>query len=360
VKTLVIIPTYNEAQNICKLLEEILSLRLKNLAILIVDDNSPDGTGRLVEEFRQKNAVKEQIFLLSRKRKEGLGKAYLAGFYWALAHRYERIVTMDADFSHNPQYLPTLFSEAKEDTLVVGSRYIKGGKVKGWGPLRYLNSLGANLISRLLLGLKPRDVTAGYKCYPASFLKSIDLENLVSSGYAFQVEMLLLAQDRGFKIKEVPIVFVDRRVGESKIAGELFRSAAVVFRLFLKRKAIHQLIKFVLVGTSGTIIDFSIYFVATRFLHLFYLLAKILSFLLAVFNNYLWNRLWTFRSLDKNKLWEFARFGSTSLIGLGLNTLIMYIFVEKVKMYDITAWIVATLFVFFWNFIISKFWVFKK
>jgi len=360
VKKLVIIPTYNEAQNICQLLEKILGLKIKGLDILVVDDSSPDGTGILVEKFREKSAYKKQIFLLTRKYKEGLGKAYLAGFSWALARGYERIITMDADFSHDPKYLPKLLSEAKDDTVIVGSRYIKGGKVKGWGTIRYLNSLGANIMSRLLLGLKARDVTAGYKCYPASFLKSINLKTLVSSGYAFQVEILLIAQNQGFKIKEIPIVFIDRRAGESKIAGELFRSVGVVLQLFLKRKTVRQLIKFAIVGISGTIIDFFIYFLATRIFNLFYLLAKTISFLLAVLNNYLWNRLWTFRSQEKNKLLELSRFGLTSLIGLGLNTLIMYICVEKIKIYDIASWFFATLFVFFWNFTINKFWVFKK
>lgn len=358
-KVLIIIPTYNEAKNIKKLILSINQQKLKNTSILIVDDNSPDRTGQIAESLA-KNKFGNPIYVLHRKKKEGLGKAYVDGFKWALKNHYKKIITMDADFSHHPKYLPALLKKSEKNDVVIGSRYVKGGKIEGWNWQRYLNSFCANLIARLILGLKPKDVTAGYKCYSAKFLRLIDFDNLVSSGYAFQVEMVNLAQDNGFKIEEIPITFKDRRAGQSKISGELYRSAIAVIRLAIRKQLYRQFVKFSIVGISGMVVDWLFYFVATRIFHLFYLIAKIISFIFAATNNYVWNRIWTFRSKQKKITTEFYKFFFVSTLGLGFNALIMYFLVGVLKLNDLLGWLLATLVVLFWNFAANKIWVFNN
>lgn len=232
-KTLVIIPTYNEKENIENMLQVISNLPVPELSLLIVDDNSPDGTGEIVKKFAEH--AKISITLLTRQQKEGLGKAYCAGFAWALAHNFEYVISMDADFSHDPLDIPRLINADKKTAVVLASRYIPGGKIIGWGWERKLNSLGANWFTRLALGLQPHDVTGGFKRYSRKFLESLDFTTIISSGYAFQVEMILHAKLHNFSVQEIPILFVDRRAGYSKISGELVRSARTVFRLMRRR-----------------------------------------------------------------------------------------------------------------------------
>lgn len=357
---LIIIPTYNEAENIKKLLKVILDLKLVSTDILVVDDNSPDGTSQKIKDLVKSQNLNNKVYGLDRKKKEGLGKAYIAGFKWALLKNYDKIITMDADFSHHPKYLTKLLKESEKYDVIVGSRYIKGGKVVGWSWGRYLNSRGANIFTRAILGLKLKDVTAGYKCYSARFLRAINFNDLVSPGYAFQVEMLNLAQEGPFSIKEIPITFTDRRVGQSKISGELYRSAIAIIRLAVRKQIYRQFIKFSIVGISGMAVDWLVYFTATRWLRLFYLSAKIISFIFAATNNYIWNRAWTFRSKEKKIAKEFYKFISVSVIGLSINAFIMYLIVGIFKLNDLLGWLSATMIVLFWNFIIIKFWVFKK
>lgn len=232
-KCLIVVPTYNEKDNIAKLLNRIGKLDL-GVDVLVVDDDSPDGTGKIAENFSKKN---DWVFTMHRKEKEGLGAAYMAGFKWALEHGYEKIISMDADFSHPVEKLDALIDGCDRKTVAIGSRYVKGGRIEGWAFNRYLNSYCANWAVRSILSIKAKDATAGYKCYPADFLKQVNFNKVISSGYAFQVEMLLLAQDAGFVFKEIPIVFVDRVAGESKISGELFRSISVIFKIALNRRS---------------------------------------------------------------------------------------------------------------------------
>lgn len=257
-KNLIIIPTYNESENIINLLKEISNQCLKDTDILVVDDNSPDNTSQLVKSYITKNNL-NNIFVLDRIEKEGLGKAYISGFKWAIAKKYDRLISMDADFSHHPKYLPKLISNSKYYDIVVGSRYVPGGKIIGWHPLRYLNSWGANVFTKIILGLIPNDVTAGFKCYKSSFIKSLDLDNLISSGYAFQVEMLNQAQEKNFSIIEIPIVFEDRQKGQSKISGELKRSALTVVKIALNKKNLKQNIKIVITFSLAIIIDLAFF-----------------------------------------------------------------------------------------------------
>ena len=181
---------------------------------LVIDDNSPDGTGGLADAIA---AREPRVHVLHRAGKEGLGKAYLAGFAWALARGYELILEMDADFSHDPKYLPALLERAREADLVLGSRYVAGGGTVNWGLGRKLISRGGSLYARTILGVPVRDLTGGFKCFRRRVLESIDLGTVECSGYAFQIELTYRAIRKGFQVVEMPIVFEDRRVGESKI-----------------------------------------------------------------------------------------------------------------------------------------------
>lgn len=234
-KYLVIIPTYNERKNIGEIIPQILDISDKNnqnIDILVVDDNSPDKTYDVVKEFSKKD---RRVNLLYRTKKEGLGKAYQAGFKWALDKKYDFIISMDADLSHQPKYLQDMIDGSREIDLLIGSRYIKGGGVEGWDWKRQFNSRGANLATRIILGIKTHDVTSGFKRYSRKLLTEIVDYGIKSSGYALMVETVYFAKRRKYKIVEFPIIFIDRRAGESKISGELIKSAKVVFRLALER-----------------------------------------------------------------------------------------------------------------------------
>ena len=224
----VIIPTYNERDNIAALVKRILALPL-DLHVIIVDDNSPDGTGYIVKQLATEN---EEVHAIYRPGKLGLGSAYIAGFKLGLDLGAERLLTMDADFSHNPAYIPDLINLATHYHITIGSRYMVGGGVENWGLHRRLLSLGANTFARSLLGLHVSDCTAGFRCYHHEVLLNIDLDQIFSNGYSFLVEMLFECQRKGFLIGETPIVFIDREQGASKISGrEIFKAINTVLRL---------------------------------------------------------------------------------------------------------------------------------
>jgi len=227
VNDLIIIPTYNEKENLGPLLEAIYEIR-PDIHVLVVDDNSPDGTGQLVAEWAEAPQYEGRLFLLRRAGKLGLGTAYIAGFRWALARSYRRILEMDADFSHNPRYLPDLLAAAEEADLVLGSRYVPGGGVKNWGFWRRFLSRGGSLYARVLLGLPYQDLTGGFKCFRREVLETLDLGAVRSNGYSFQIELTYRAHCKGFKIKEVPIVFEDREVGKSKMSKHIFLEAVLM------------------------------------------------------------------------------------------------------------------------------------
>lgn len=228
--TLIIIPTYNERQNLTELLAAIFALH-PQLHVLVVDDNSPDKTYELVETLSSTH-YPNQLFLLKRSGKLGLGTAYVAGFKWALSRNYAYIMEMDADFSHNPAYIKDFMQAIKTADLVLGSRYVAGGGVINWGWMRKLISRGGSLYSRLILGLPLRDITGGYKCFRREVLQAIDLDQVRSNGYSFQIELNYRTYCQGFRIKEIPIVFEDRRVGQSKMSRQIFGEAMLmVWRL---------------------------------------------------------------------------------------------------------------------------------
>ncbi len=222
-RKLVIIPTYNEKENIEKIIRKVFSLS-GGYHILIVDDGSPDGTGAIVKTLQREYG--DNLHLMERSEKSGLGRAYIAGFKWALAHEYDYIFEMDADFSHNPDDLDRLYEAcAGGADLVVGSRYTRGGKVVNWPWDRIFISKGGAMYTRLITWMPVDDPTAGFLCYSARVLRAIPLDEVHFVGYAFQIEMKYRAWKLGFKIKEVPITFKDRKEGVSKMSGNIIKEA---------------------------------------------------------------------------------------------------------------------------------------
>jgi dolichol-phosphate mannosyltransferase len=217
-----VLPTYNEAENLEPFLAAVLPKLPADARILVVDDNSPDGTGRIADRLAE---GEERIEVLHRTEKEGLGPAYIAGFRKALAEGAGLVLEMDADFSHDPAYLPRLLEASKRADLVIGSRYVDGGGVSDWSALRRGISRGGSAYARLVLGVEIRDLTGGFKCFRREVLEAIDLDSVDARGYAFQIEMTYRALQRGFKVVEVPIVFRDRQAGDSKMDGSIVREA---------------------------------------------------------------------------------------------------------------------------------------
>ena len=213
-KSFVMIPTYNEKENIKVLIDKILALKIKNMHIVVVDDNSPDGTWRIVHDISRKN---KNVHLLLRKKDKGRGAAGRDGFIYCLKHSADIVVEMDADFSHDPKYIPSMLEELKNADLVLGSRRIKGGKDVGRGLLRKLVTLGANLYIRLMLGLKVKDCNSGFRCFKREVLEKINPEKLESKSPSIVQEVLFKAHLKGFKIKETPITFINRTKGKSKL-----------------------------------------------------------------------------------------------------------------------------------------------
>jgi dolichol-phosphate mannosyltransferase len=220
-RVLVIIPTYNEAANLPQIVPIVLA-QDPRVDVLVVDDNSPDGTGRLADDMA---AADPRLHVLHRQAKEGLGRAYLAGFHWGLTLGYQAIFEMDADFSHDPTFIPEFLRALEGADLVLGSRYATGVNVINWPISRLLLSLGANLYARVITGLPLTDCTGGFKCFRREVLEAIDLGRVRSNGYAFQIEMSFRAWKKGFTLKEIPIIFHDRVEGHSKMSKRIVREA---------------------------------------------------------------------------------------------------------------------------------------
>ncbi len=220
-KIVVIIPTYNEAYNIQRLIPEILKQH-PNIEILVIDDNSSDGTSSVVEKIMEKNKV---INLIKRSSKMGLGTAYVEGFRYALKKKYDYIFEMDADFSHNPNTIPEFIKMIEDYDLVIGSRYVRGVNVINWPLSRLLLSWFANLYTRIITGLPIKDSTSGFKCFRRKVLEAINLDKINSDGYSFQIEMHFKTWKKGFKVVEIPIIFTDRYHGESKMSSGVIREA---------------------------------------------------------------------------------------------------------------------------------------
>jgi dolichol-phosphate mannosyltransferase len=228
-KALIIIPTYNEADNIVRLIETIFKLKIEDvdLNILVIDDNSKDGTSKLVKDLND-----GRVNVIDREKKLGLGTAYILGFKYAIEKQYDYVFEMDADFSHDPMALPDFIENINDNDLVIGSRYINGIAVVNWPLRRLLISIGASVYTKMITFLPIHDVTAGYMCYKVDSLKQIHLNLVKSNGYSFQIEMKFRMWKRGFKLKEIPIVFIDRRAGVSKMSKKIvYEAAFMVWKL---------------------------------------------------------------------------------------------------------------------------------
>jgi dolichol-phosphate mannosyltransferase len=228
-RALIVIPTYNEAENIVKLIKEIFSLTVNdvNLDVLVIDDNSKDGTSKLVKDLND-----ERASVIDRERKMGLGTAYITGFKYAIERKYDFVFEMDADFSHDPKSIPDFLEKINDYDLVIGSRYISGIAVVNWPLSRLIISIGASIYTRIITFLPVNDVTAGFMCYRVEALKQIHLESVKSNGYSFQIEMKYRMWKRRFKILEIPIVFIDRRAGVSKMSKKIvYEAAFMVWKL---------------------------------------------------------------------------------------------------------------------------------
>lgn len=229
----IILPTYNEKENIERMISSLTSILNNNKItgiIVVVDDNSPDKTGEIVDKIKKENKI---VHIVHRKNKEGLGRAYISGMKYSLAQNADLIITMDCDFSHNPNLIPNFIKKIQEGyDLVLGSRYIEGGGTYKWPIHRKIISWGGNFLPRLILNLKSHDNTTGFRCYKRKVLETIDLDSIKSNGYSFLVEIAYLIQKAGFKIGETPIIFKDRELGETKISKkEIFRTLRTLFRL---------------------------------------------------------------------------------------------------------------------------------
>lgn len=220
-KALICLPTYNEAENLPLMVEAIFAV-VPDIEILVIDDGSPDGTGAVADGIAARDG---RVHVLHRTAKEGLGRAYIAGFRWALARDYQLIFEMDCDFSHQPKYLPAFLAKARDADLVLGSRYIPGGGTEGWSAHRRLLSRGGNTYARLILGLPYRDLTGGFKCFRREVLQALPLDAIMGGGYVFQIELTWRTVQAGFRVAEVPIVFPDRVRGESKMHGAIVLEA---------------------------------------------------------------------------------------------------------------------------------------
>ena len=228
-KALIVIPTYNEAENIVNLINEIFLLRVNDtlIDILVIDDNSMDGTSELV-----KKANNSGVIVIDREKKLGLGTAYILGFKYAIEHNYDYVFEMDADFSHDPKAIPEFFEKINDVDLVIGSRYMNGIAVVNWPLSRLLISIGASIYTRMITFLPVNDVTAGFMCYRVEALKAINLDLVKSNGYSFQIEMKYRMWKKKFKLIEIPIVFIDRRAGVSKMSRKIvYEAAFMVWKL---------------------------------------------------------------------------------------------------------------------------------
>lgn len=219
-RTLVIIPTYNESENLERLISEVFMVA-PEVEILVVDDNSPDGTGDIAERL----ALTQSVHVRHRPGKMGLGTAYVEGFQWALEHNYDYVLEMDCDFSHQPRYLPAFLQAIKSADLVIGSRYIQGGSTPDWNALRKLISWGGNQYARLMLGLTTNDATGGFRCYRSEILERVPWQRIQLRGYGFQVGAAYFVEQIGGRIAEIPITFEDRRVGQSKMSTKILLEA---------------------------------------------------------------------------------------------------------------------------------------
>ena len=364
-KLLIAVPTYNEAPNIERFITAVFEHIPNDAEVLVIDDNSPDGTAALVEALIARYS--ERLHILNRPEKQGLAQAYLAAFDWGLSRDYEIFLEMDADFSHNPVYIPEMLKQIQTHDAVIGSRNIKGGGVEGWSAWRNLVSKGGSLYSRIILGCPIRDLTGGFNMWRKSALGKIGLGNIISRGYSFQIEMKYRAFCSGCSIKEIPILFADRKLGKSKMSKGIFIEALLniwkIKKAVGRDSGIDQFIKFAVTGGLGTVTNVAIFFLLVDKLYLPEIPVSIICFLIAVTQNYIINQKWSFRqNIDENKLSlkRWTGFVTGSLFGLAINIVVMKLVITFFELpYKFIAQLVGISVGMIVNFFISKNLIFK-
>ncbi|MDR2795589.1 MAG: glycosyltransferase family 2 protein [Spirochaetaceae bacterium] len=377
-KLLIAIPTYNEAENIERFIKAVFDSlqtagpvdgnvnRAGEAAVIVIDDNSPDGTADIVEKLVPQ--YPGRLHLLKRPGKLGLGTAYLAAFDWGLSLGYDVFLEMDADFSHNPSYIPAMLKEIETHDVVIGSRNVSGGCVEGWSALRTFISKGGSLYARLVLGCDIKDLTGGFNMWTKAALERINLSGIISKGYSFQVEMKFRAYSAGCRIKEIPIIFVDRKMGKSKMSKKIFVEALLnmwkIKKIIGADSGIDQFIKFVVTGALGTVTNLLIFFLCADIFNLHEIPVSIFCFLIAASQNYVINHRWSFRQNTAREALSFKKwleFTGASLLGLTVNIVVMKAvlsnFAPSFKVIAQACGIAAGMVI---NFILSKLFVFRK
>jgi dolichol-phosphate mannosyltransferase len=365
-KLLVTIPTYNESLNIKLLIEAVFCNIPPDAEILVIDDNSPDGTAGIVESLFQD--YPGRLHILKRPKKQGLASAYLAAFSWGFSHSFDAFLEMDADFSHNPEYIPGMLMAMQKYDVVIGSRNIKGGGVEGWSAMRNFISKGGSFYSRLVLNCPIKDLTGGFNLWHKSAFEKIGLHKIISNGYLFQVEMKYRAFIAGCSIKEIPILFPDRKLGESKMSGKIFLEA--LFSIWKIRKyagidsKFDQFLKFAITGGLGSITNLTIFFIFVDIFSLPEIPISIACFLISATQNYIINHKWSFKketAANPPSLANWIKFIMGSLLGLSVNIIIMEILFTKFNLpFKFIAQAGGILAGTGVNFLLSKTIVFKK
>ena len=362
---LICVPTYNEAENIEQFITAVFQYCPKEANILVIDDNSPDGTGNIVEKLIE--TYRDRLHILKRHKKLGLAGAYLAAFDWGLSKGYDAFLEMDADFSHDPKYIPEMFNLIQNYDVVIGSRNIKGGSVEGWSFLRNCISKGGSLYSRIILMCPIKDLTGGFNMWTKEALIKIGLSNILSKGYSFQVEMKYRAYRAGCSIKEIPIVFSDRKYGISKMSKKIFFEAFIniwkIKQYVGKDTALEQFIKFGITGGIGTITNLFFFFLFADKIDLPEIPVSIGCFIIAGTQNYIINHKWSFvntTGTSKLSVKKWLLFMGASVIGLLINIAVLKLMIINFALpYKSIAQACGIVVGMMLNFVFSKFVVFK-
>jgi dolichol-phosphate mannosyltransferase len=365
-RLLVCVPTYNEVENIGPFIDAVFENIPPEAHVLVIDDNSPDGTAQIVEKTAKK--YPERLHLLNRPGKQGLAAAYLAAFEWGLAEGCDVFLEMDADFSHNPAYIPAMLGEIQARDVVIGSRNIKGGGVEGWTFFRNAISKGGSFYSRAVLGCPIKDLTGGFNMWTKAALEKIGLGNIISKGYLFQAEMKYRAYIAGCPIKEIPIIFSDRKRGVSKMSRKIIIEALInIWKIKFAAgsgTALTQFVKFSLTGGLGTVTNLAIFFLCVDIAGLPEIPVSVCCFLVAVTQNYIINHKWSFKRDTENEalsLKRWLQFIAASLFGLAVNiaamTFVLKNFAPPYKFIAQACGIATGMII---NFTLSKLFVWRK
>jgi len=357
-RSIIVIPTYNEAENIANLVEQLEALE-GDFGIIIVDDNSPDGTAQMVEEMGKRWG---NIEVYCRPGKLGIGSAIREGMAKALCHPdCQYVITMDADLSHNPQDIPKLLTaaEAGDAGMIQGSRYIKGGGIIGWNFIRKLQSRVANTLCGLLFGL-PREVTTYFRAYTRESAQVV-VDEALADKYEFAVRSALAVKDRGIKITEVPIVFVNRTLGKSKLKPtDVLVWFVVLLKMFLARQ--QRTFKFMIVGIVGFGVETGILWLLTEQAGLFYIISAVIATEVAIITNFILNDNWTFRDrkkLGSKLITRLLKYNITCVIGVAIKLSILTLLTEVFGLYYIISNIIGIVTVFLWNYFGSTKWAWR-